>query len=543
MCEIKKTKLNENKSSFFNSKKILTRYFGDKEFISYYWRLFTPALFYGIFYAFGPIIVSNLFVLIPSKELFVDRVLITSKGSPISETSFINLVFTQGNSLWNAMYFFVVAVVRSGVGAIGSALGRNDKEEIQATLRLITYILSLISFVIMVSICLDSTQILKSLQLVNHQIDQNSVLSKAVEQYINWSAISVILYGLGMLYQPMFSTYRKTVVQMFSAFFAFMFILIAGPLYLYLSPNENIYTRCNMIALIVDFYYLIIVLYFVINCLFKNTLIVETLNPKVINHKYYKDHHKRFTIAASIKIEKWRTKYFALYIVENPLRIFNFFSTGIWVSKREIKAFLYLGWPTFIDQIIWSVANVFLIIFSTNVSSSAWKEYNIAAKPASLLNSYVYSVANSFSILPSAFVAYELGLGNKSVATKNGWRLYHWGVVTALILMVLVFVIASFMPSITITNKDYLSLSIGLTMIFGVSVLFNSAYQISLNLLFCGGNRFVQINNSLVTVINSFAVIVVINNQIVYHNLWSSPTESEFYLYYSIGKFYTIIKL
>lgn len=519
------------------------RSFGDKEFITYYWRLYTPALFYGIFFAFAPIIVSNLFALADTNVM----VGITNGHNSMTQGQFINLVYTQGNSLWNSMYFFVVVVIRTGVGPIGNAIGRNNKKEIQSIIRLCFWLIFLISLIIMLAICLDATQVLKSLQLVGSQIDQTDDFRNAVNQYVNWSAISVFFYGLGMLYQPMFSTYKKTFPQMFAALFSFVFFLIAAPCYVLGSASagqsvDQVISRCNVSAVLVDAYYFAMIFFFAIYCAFPKMLTVRTTNPTILKNKWYIEHQQRLTAEASTAMtELWRMGTLVFYKTENVARTFNFFRTGIWFTKFDVKTLCYVGWSIFLDQVIWSIANVFLIIYSTNVNNAAWQIYNTAAKPASLLNNYVYSVANSFAILPSAFVAYELGLNNVKKAKENGWKLYYWGTGTAAILMIIIFIIASFMPGLTV-RKDAVQMSIGLTMIFGVSVLFNSAYQIALNVLFSGGNRWVQLNNALVTIINSFAVIVVINDQIVHHGMWAQPTEAQFYGYYVIGKCYVIVK-
>lgn len=416
------------------------------------------------------------------------------------------------------MYFFVVVVVRCGVAAVGSSLGKNDKAKAQSLQRLMLWMIIFISFAIAVPVCLTTNTNLEQLKLVTDSqlggAQNTRYMQDAVAQYVNWTAISMFLYGIGMLYQPLFSTYKRTFQQAFAALVGFVIIMIGVPCYVVgtAGPGQDfayVVQRANIVGLFVDLYYLGIVLFFVAYCLFPRMITYRTLNPKLLVNPWYVENTQRAfsQFAVSSEKEVWRTKGFYLATVANPCTAFNFFSSGFWFKWEDVKLLFYLGWATFIDQVVWSIANVFQIIYTVNVSSNAWGVYNQAVKPAGLLNNYVYSVANSFAILPSAFVAYELGLGNREAAKRNGWRLYWWGMCTATILMLVVFVLSSFMPATTLNynsldqvfgagsssdaalRASMLGLSVGLTMIFGVSVLFNSAYQITLNILFCGGNR------------------------------------------------------
>lgn len=71
-----------------------------------------------------------------------------------------------------------------------------------------------------------------------------------------------------------------------------------------------------------------------------------------------------------------------------------------------------------------------------------------------------------------------------------------------------------------VNNKDYIiRMSTYMTIYFAFSVWFNSAYQITLGVLFAGGNKFVQLINSFVTVLSSFGLIFVLNQAIIHQQI------------------------
>ena len=275
------------------------------------------------------------------------------------------------------------------------------------------------------------------------------------------------------IYVPALPSIKNNKPLYYSALVGFIFFIICDPIFIYSFQSSfelNINNPQALLALqlkaatgtgIIYLVYFIIQPFYVYfylkfyKYLRKMTLVVLQPFMKLF---YLKKPDQYQTYLDNLK------NVFNQNYLESQVLFFNKFR----VSLYYWRIILLLSWGNLLDQSFYNLIAVLHFVYSTNfggqfpngpgfehisvlegwnqtVSNFAANHYFklIMANPEMLLI-FFFGIWDSFSVLPSYFVARELGIGNKKQAKTNMWRCMHWSYLMGASFTIIIIIFALF---------------------------------------------------------------------------------------------------
>ena len=501
----------------------LVKNFGDKVFVSCYWKIAFPAFLWAIFISLSPIFAT---------------VIITSV---IPKNTFGNNNATLSNiynyNIFGFSYIDILSVVFiiAGFSIIGNLIAKKDLIKLNEIMKDILYFSLIISIIITIFMTIYSQEFEKNL----FGFSQSYLTYGST--FMSWSAISIIFYMLTWYFISSFSSLNLIWIQCFSAIVSFIFYLIVLSSYSFcLSINETKKETISIVrnyAIIYDFWYLVQIIIVFGYCYLPNIYKIKKINNKL----------------AIIKEENIAYNYFYF------LRKIN------WKIDWKLVAFYFIySYWIMLDVAIWAIADIFsqiggVIDPHAGLNASNQKIYHQVILLCTQYSIYLYIFFNGFGLITNQFLSIPLANQEIDLAKKNTKRLFWWGFIIALSLLFFVLIISYELNmyligginnphkywyyQTTIDNKyettmftyqQLWNMGMGMSCIYGVymfiNIIFNNIYYFEVS----GNSRWIWFSDAFVSVIYAILTWSLI---LTHNNL------NNLFAWYALNKSYVLFKL
>lgn len=514
----------------------LSRLFGDKKFVWFYWKLTLPGIFYGIVYAAGPFLALVLARQVANNQ---DDANVTALLTISSRGIFIQTFGIHITSI----------IVAASMPAIA---GRQSKhaQDLHSMVRTVFYMGFLFSFLIVLIVQFIAEKMAISL-LAARNIAIENLFPDSVIQYMTFYSQIIIFNSFfsffDYYYKHFFFSAKYTRDLMYAYVFRLLFMVIAFPVFIKYSSHLPLYDRVLGYALLNVFEQVILSLYLFIFTHMPIIYRIRFFNKKLFYATKKSEYQQVSDFQRDVYVYQlvYKNPIFTIYKEQNRMYVYAFFRTGLNISYASLREIWFLGWATFIDRILLIIITFAFYAFSLNINTLTWRDYNTAILTTLNVRRYTYGFFQATStVLPTALVTYELGRNNIAQAKQNAMRLFAWGHLLALVLGA--FFVAAFVNLPYVFNKNanqqIINLAIILVLIYSVSEGFSAAYRVVFYLLWAGGNRFVMLASSIVNILRTIIIFFVFAYPIQTGNLWADGTYNQYILYYFVLQSSTIIR-
>ncbi len=452
--------------------------FGDKNYIKTFWKLLTPSLLWGLITSVVPLLFN----------LFTGLVFTLPNGQHGSIYVAVNYTY----STFVTFDYISTIIIFSIFAAIGNYTGARKYEALKETLRMGIYSSLIISFVLLLFEQIFAAQFAQKLIYLNSYNDKEVALTVIL---IRSMSLFCFFFAWGWLYVPALSSISNNKPLYYSAIVGLVFFLITDPSFLYslkepfaiaikhnnLNLLFKIQEKASIgIGLIYLFYFIIQPIYIYLYlkfCLKIQIIMFYLLSPfhfyfyklKIKNkNAILKENEKNFLnkkFTYSLDYYQEKLKQIKLNDnLEKELLFFNSFK----LTKTVLNEVFLLSWGNLLDQTFYNLIAVLHFVYSTNyggtfpiglgfhhISNLQGWNLNLSHYAAShyfkliisnpeMLLIFFFGIWDSFSVLPSYFVALELGKNNKQIAKRNMWICMNWSYLMGALFTIIILIFASF---------------------------------------------------------------------------------------------------
>lgn len=526
---------------------VFARIFGDKEFVTTFWKLIMPSILWGGITSIVPLF-FNLF----SQIFFV-----SSNGGHSNLYIAVNYTYDTISTV----NYLVVTLLFAVFPAIGNFIGYGQYRNYRETVRFAFYVGLICCFILMLFEQIFARDF--ALNLVYLGTASEPQIQMCTNLIRPMSFISFVFLWM-WLYIPSLSSIKNTTVVFYSSIISLVFFFIADPIYLY-CLTKGVAEPYNDLSLQYKAAYGIGGIYLVY---FTIQPIVVYIYCKFINQFKYSHYLIKYALINIFKKKQdkiWDYEYYSKeeiklikysHYLESELLFFDDFK----VSATLVKQVCKLSWGNIIDQALLNSFCIVHLIFVTNFGGSLptgdgfvlndpsqanhagnafYKAiYNIP----SMLITFFYGIFNAFTVAPQYFVSRELGAGNVNNAKRNAYICINWSYFMGLLFMVIIIIFAFFINKVTMPSSDPNALYVlvknhqngnvvaavsykilweysqNMMIIFSV-ILFTSTFSnMTLYVVLQGASKFIVLSDTLGKII--FTVIAIALHYSHFNNLY-----------------------
>lgn len=501
----------------YKYKNILIKNFGDKYFIKQYWKIATPAFLWAIFISLGPIF-TNIFIVsvVPNNLFGINNIA-------------LNNIFNYNIYAFSYIYILSVIFIMSSFSLVGNLIAKNDLEKLNSIMKDILYLSLFISIIVTIFIAIYSIGFEQ--QIIGFSNTRNNNLLNESSTFLSWSSISIIFYMLNWYFIASFSSLKLIWIQCYSSIFGLLFYLMILAIYTVTIKDNNSFNNknniCRNFAIIYDLWYFIQDFFIFIYCYI----------PYI--YKFNKENKK-------IKLIKAKNLAYSYFYFLRKLNLKSDFSL--------LKFYFKYSYWIMIDILVWVIADIFSQVLGVRnpdpgINSNQQELYHKIILLCTQYSTYLYIFFNGFGLITNNFLASPLANAKLKEASDNTRKMFLWGFIIALLLLIIVFCISYELNmyliggintpnkidnSIGYSYKELWNMGMVMSCIYGsymfLNIIYNNIYYFQLS----GNSRLIVLSDALVSLVYAIMTWCLILTHNNFNNLFA---------FYTLNKSYVLWKL